>query len=77
MKAVKSAELRVEVGGPMSTDGGVVMVVLHVRSSGWFKALVTQVHQALVGLEGERFGFAQEEKFQRTLLALIADLAMG
>jgi hypothetical protein len=42
MKAVKGDELRVEVGRPMSTDGGVVMVFRHIRSSGWFKALVAQ-----------------------------------
>lgn len=61
----------------MSTDGGVVMVARHLRSSGWFKALVTQAHQAILKMEGERFGFAQEDKLQRTLLALVAGLAMG
>jgi hypothetical protein len=77
MKAVKGDGLRVEIGRPMSTDGGVVMVARHIRSSGWFKALVTQAHQAIIKLEGERFGFAQEEKLQRSLLALVAGLAMG
>ena len=77
MRAVKGEELRVEVGRPMSTDGGVVMVIRHIRSSGWFKTLVQQLHQSIVKMEGERFGFAQEEKLQRTLLALIAGLAMG
>jgi hypothetical protein len=39
LKAVKGDGLRVEIGRPISKDGGVVMVVRHIRSSGWFKAL--------------------------------------
>ena len=68
--------MRVEVGRPMSTGGGVVQVVRHIRSSGWFKVLVQQLHQAIVKLEGGRFGFTQEVKLLRILLALIAGLAM-
>jgi hypothetical protein len=77
MRAVKGEELRVEVGRPMSTDGGVVMVVWHIRSSGWFKVLIEQLLQAIVKLEGERFGFAQEEKLRGSLLPLIKGLSMA
>lgn len=61
----------------MSTDGGLVFVARHVRSSAWFKALVAALRMAIVEFEGQRFGFAGEVKLSRTLLAMICGFAMG
>ena len=69
--------ISVEIGPPVSTDGGLVFVARHVRRSAWFKALVPTLRTAIVGFEGQRFGFTGEEKLSRTLLALICGFAMG
>lgn len=66
-----------EIGPPVSTDGGLVFVARHVRRSAWFKALVPALRTAIVGFEGQRFGFVGEEKLSRTLLAMICGFAMG
>ena len=66
-----------EIGPPVSTDGGLVFVARHVRRSSWFKALVPTLRTAIAGFEGQRFGFAGEEKLSRTLLALVCGFAMG
>lgn len=67
----------IEIGRPVSTDGGVVFVIRHLRAAGWFKRLVATVREAVAGFDGERYGFAREEKLQRGLLALIAGSGMG
>ncbi len=69
--------ISVEIGPPVSTDGGLVFVARHVRRSAWFKALVPTLRTAIVGFAGQRFGFTGEEKLSRTLLALICGFAMG
>ena len=66
-----------EIGPPVSTDGGLVFVARHIRGSAWFKALVPALRTVIVGFEGQRFGFVGEEKLVRTLLALICGFAMG
>lgn len=67
----------VEIGPPISTDGGVLAVARQIRRSAWFKALVPALRSAIASFEGQRFGFAGEEKLARTLLALICGFAMG
>jgi len=67
----------IEVGRAVSTDGGVVFVVRHLLGAGWFKRLVPSLRVAIANFDGERYGYAREEKLQRGLLALIAGLAMG
>ncbi|MDE3246922.1 MAG: transposase [Acidobacteriota bacterium] len=69
--------ISVEIGPPVSTDGGLVFVARHVRGSAWFKALVPTLRRAIVVFAGQRFGFAGEEKLARTLLAMICGFAMG
>ena len=69
--------IKVEIGPPVSTDGGLVVVARQVRGSAWFKGLVVVLRTAIGGFEGQRFGFVGEEKLSRTLLALICGFAMG
>ena len=69
--------IRVEIGEPMSTDGGVVFVARAVRRSGWFAPLVAALREAVAGIEGDRYGFAAEDKLSRAVLALVCGLAMG
>jgi hypothetical protein len=69
--------IKVEIGPPVSTDGGLVVVARQVRGSAWFKGLVGSLRTAIAGFEGQRFGFVGEEKLSRTLLALICGFAMG
>ena len=69
--------IKVEIGPPVSTDGGLVVVARQVRRSAWFKGLVVSLRTAIAGFEAQRFGFVGEEKLSRTLLALICGFAMG
>jgi len=69
--------IQVEIGPPISTDGGLVFVARHIRRSAWFKTLVPALRDAIVAFDGQRFGFQAEEKLSRTLLALICGFAMG
>lgn len=69
--------IQVEIGPPISTDGGLVVVARQIRGSSWFQALIPALKAAIAGYEGQRFGFAAEEKLVRTLLALICGFAMG
>lgn len=67
----------IEVGRAVSTDGGAVFVIRHLRRAAWFNRLVPALRGAIAAHDGDRFGYAREEKLQRGLLALIAGLAMG
>jgi hypothetical protein len=49
--------IKVEIGPPVSTDGGLVVVARQVRGSAWFKGLVGSLRTAIAGFEGQRFGF--------------------
>ena len=69
--------MMIEIGRAVSTDGGVVFVIRHVRGAAWFKRLVPSLRSAIAGHDGERFGYVRDEKLQRGLLALVAGLAMG
>jgi len=69
--------IQVEIGPPISTDGGLVFVARQIRGSAWFKELVPSMREAIADYEGQRFGFVGEEKLSRTLLALICGFAMG
>ena len=69
--------IKVEIGPPISTDGGLVFVARRVRGSAWFKALLPSLRAAIAEYPGQRFGFAAEGKLARTLLALICGFAMG
>ena len=69
--------MMIEIGRAVSTDGGVVFVIRHVRGAAWFKRLVPSLRSAIASHDGERFGYVREEKLQRGLLALMAGLAMG
>lgn len=67
----------VEIGPPISTDGGLVGVARQIRGRDWFKALMPALRTAIAGYEGQRFGFVGAEKLSRTVLALICGFAMG
>lgn len=67
----------IEVGRAVSTDGGVVFVIRHIRGAAWFKRLAPSLRGAIATHDGELYGYAREEKLQRGLLALMAGLAMG
>lgn len=69
--------IQVEIGPPISTDGGLVFVARHIRGSAWFRALVPALRAVITSFEGPRYGFAGEEKLARTVLALICGFAMG
>lgn len=69
--------IQVEIGPPISTDGGLVFVARQIRGSSWFRAMIPALKAAIAGYEGQRFGFAAEEKLVRTLLAVICGFAMG
>lgn len=69
--------VKVVIGRPVSTDGGLVFVLEAVRGSRWFKVLLPSLRAAIAKFEGERYGYALEEKLCRGLLALIAGQAMG
>lgn len=77
LKTFDVGGIQVEIGPPVSTDGGLVFVARQVRGSAWFKALVPALREAVAGFDGQRYGFAGEEKLSRTLLALICGFAMG
>lgn len=66
-----------EIGPPVSTDGGLVFVARHVRDSAWFRALIPALRASIASSGRQRYGFAGEEKLQRTLLALVCGFAMG
>jgi hypothetical protein len=70
-------EMPIEIGRAVSMDGGVVFVLHHVRASAWFKRLALSIRSAIAGFDGDRYGYAREEKLQRGLLALIAGSVMG
>ncbi len=67
----------IEVGRAVSTDGGVVFVIRHLRGAVWFKRLVPSLRTGIAEFEGERYGYVREEKLERGLVALMAGLAMG
>jgi hypothetical protein len=69
--------LLIEVGRAVSTDGGVVFVIRHIREAAWFKHLAPSLRSAIAGHDGERYGYIREEKLHRGLLALMAGSAMG
>ena len=69
--------IQVEIGPPISTDGGLVFVARQVRGSSWFRALIPALRAAIAAFEGQRYGFAAEEKLSRTVLALVCGFAMG
>ena len=69
--------IQVEIGPPISTDGGLVFVARHIRGSAWFRALIPALRDAIAAFEGQRYGFAAEEKLSRTVLAAICGHAMG
>jgi hypothetical protein len=76
-KIVDVDGIKVEIGPPISTDGGLVFVARRVRGSAWFKALVPSLRAAIAKYPGQRSGFVAEEKLSRTLLALVCGFAMG
>jgi hypothetical protein len=67
----------IEIGRAVSTDGGVVGLIRFLCGQASFKRLASSLRSAIAGFEGDRYGFAREEKLQRGLLALIAGSAMG
>jgi hypothetical protein len=67
----------IEVGRAVSTDGGVVFVIRHIRGAVWFKRLTPSLRQGIAEFVGERYGYVREEKLERGLVALLAGLAMG
>lgn len=69
--------IQVEIGPPVSTDGGLVFVAKQIRESAWFRTLIPALRQAIAVYEGQRYGFAAAEKLSRTLLALVCGFAMG
>lgn len=69
--------MMIEIGRPVSTDGGVVFVIRNIRGAAWFKRLLPSLRSAIAAYDGERYGYARVEKLQRGLLALMAGLAMG
>jgi hypothetical protein len=69
--------MRVEIGTPVSTDGGLLFVVRHLAQAQWFLRLVGGLHAAIVGYPNKIYGYAREEKRRRGLLALIVGMAMG
>ncbi len=69
--------IQVEIGPPISTDGGLVFVARHVRGSAWFRALIPALRASIAAFEGQRYGFAAEEKLSRTVAALVFGFAMG
>lgn len=69
--------VKIGIGRAVSTDGGVIFVFQHVKESHWFKTLVPSLCKAIAGFDGERFGYAREQKLERCILALIAGVAMG
>jgi hypothetical protein len=69
--------MRVEIGKPISTEGGVIFGARRIRRSAWFKVLVAELRKVVTAVNGQRYGFAAEPKLSRTLVALIAGMAMG
>jgi len=69
--------MRIEIGRAVSTDGGVVFVIRDLLGVPWFKHLVPSLRKSIAGFDGDRYGYAREEKLRRGLLALIAGTAMG
>lgn len=69
--------MMIEIGRAVSTDGGVVFVIRHLSRAPWFRRLVPSLCKTIAGYDGERYGYAREEKLRRGLLALIAGMAMG
>ena len=67
----------IEIGRAVSMDGGLVFVIRHLHGQAWFKRLVQSLRSAIAGFDGDRYGYAREEKLQRGLLALIVGSAMG
>lgn len=69
--------VKIEMGRAVSTDGGVIFVLQHLKECRWFKVLVPSIQVAIAKFDGPRFGYDRVEKLERCLLALIAGLAMG
>ena len=67
----------IEIGAPVSTDGGLVFVVRELIQAKWFLSLMGGLHTAIIGYPNKSFGYAREEKLRRGLLALIVGMAMG
>jgi hypothetical protein len=67
----------IEIGTPVSTDGGLIFVIRHLNNAEWFLRLVGNLHAAIIGYSNNNFGYAQEAKLRRGLMALIAGMAMG
>ena len=67
----------VEIGAPVSTDGGLLFVVRQLVQAKWFLRLVGGLHAAIVVYPNTNYGYAREEKLRRGLLALITGMAMG
>ena len=55
-KIVDVGGIQVEIGPPVSTDGGLVFVARQIRGSAWFRALIPAARAAIAGFEGQRYG---------------------
>ena len=69
--------MKIEIGAPVSTDGGLIFVIRHLTDAKWFLCLVASLHAAIQSYPNQNYGYAREEKLRRGLLALIAGMAMG
>ena len=69
--------ITVEIGPPISKDGGLVAVAQNIRSSAWFEPLVEQLLEAMAASPRRAHGFHVRAKLEAGVLALIAGLVMG
>jgi hypothetical protein len=67
----------VEMGEPISKDGGLVVVAQRIRASQWFQPLVEGLLAAMARSPKQAHGFDRRPKLEAGLLALIAGLVMG
>lgn len=66
-----------EIGPPMSKDGGLVLVARHIRKAAWFQALVDELGRDLEASPHRAYGFKSRPKLEAGLLALLAGLVLG
>jgi hypothetical protein len=69
--------MKIEIGAPVSTDGGLVFVIDHLIKAQWFITLIGSLHAAIIKCSYNTYGYARVEKLRRGLLALIAGNDMG
>jgi hypothetical protein len=67
----------VEIGEPISKDGGLVVVAQRNRASQSFQPLVDGLLAAMARSPKQAHGFDRRPKLEAGLLALIAGLVMG